>query len=65
LYWFQGLALMHAFARARALNVLAITLFYVILFLSVYAKLFLSVLGMVDAWVDGRRRWLGGASSSV
>jgi hypothetical protein len=65
LYGFQGLALMHAFARARALNVLAITLFYVILFLSVYAKLFLSVLGMVDAWVDGRRRWLGGASSSV
>jgi hypothetical protein len=63
MYAFQGLALAHAFARVRALNVPAITVFYIILLISVYAKLFLSVLGMVDAWVDGRRRWLGGASS--
>lgn len=63
MYAFQGLAVMHAFARARALNVLAITLLYAILLVSVYAKLLLSILGMVDAWVDGRRRWLGDASS--
>ncbi|HEX5057215.1 MAG TPA: hypothetical protein VFX02_12055 [Gammaproteobacteria bacterium] len=64
MYALQGLSLAHAFARARALNILAVTIFYVILLLSVYAKLLLSILGMVDAWVDGRRRWLGGASSA-
>jgi hypothetical protein len=63
MYAFQGLALAHAFARVRALNVLAITIFYIILLFSVYAKLLLSVLGMVDAWVDGRRRWLSDTSS--
>jgi hypothetical protein len=62
-YALQGLSLAHAFARARALNVPAVTVFYVILLLSVYAKLLLSILGMVDAWVDGRRRWSGGSSS--
>jgi hypothetical protein len=61
-YAFQGLALAHAFARAKALNVLAITFFYVILVFSVYAKLLLPVVGIVDAWVDARRRWLDGAS---
>jgi hypothetical protein len=64
LYAFQGLALAHAFAKARALNVLPVAGFYVILVFSVYAKLLLSVLGMVDAWVDGRKRWFGGASSA-
>jgi hypothetical protein len=63
MYVFQGLALAHTYARVRALNVLAITIFYVILVLSVYAKLLLLLVGMVDAWVDARRRWLGGASS--
>jgi hypothetical protein len=62
-YAFQGLALAHAFARVRALNVLAMTIFYVILVFSIYAKLLLPVVGMVDAWVDARKRWLGGASS--
>ncbi len=62
-YAFQGLALAHALARARGLNALAITIFYFILVVSIYAKLLLLVVGMVDAWVDGRRRWLGGASS--
>ncbi|HEY3487774.1 MAG TPA: DUF2232 domain-containing protein [Gammaproteobacteria bacterium] len=63
LYGFQGLALVHTFAKARTMNFMAITIFYVVVLLSIYAKLFLSVLGMVDAWVDSRRRWLGGASS--
>lgn len=62
MYAFQGLALAHAFAKARALNALAVAVFYVILVLSVYAKLLLSVLGMVDAWVDCRRRWLDGTA---
>jgi hypothetical protein len=64
MYAFQGLALVHAFAKARSLNTLVIAFFYVVLLLSLYAKLLLSVLGMVDAWVDGRRRWLNGASSA-
>lgn len=63
MYAFQGLALAHAFAQARALNGVAVAVFYAILLLSVYAKLLLSVLGIVDAWIDGRKRWLGGASS--
>jgi hypothetical protein len=64
LYAFQGLALAHAFAKARSLNTLPVAGFYIILVFSVYAKLLLSVLGMVDAWVDGRRRWFSGASSA-
>jgi hypothetical protein len=63
MYAFQGLALAHAFASARALSGLALAGFYVILLVSIYAKLLLSVLGMVDAWVDARRRWLGSESS--
>ncbi len=63
LYAFQGLALAHAFARARALNALVIVVFYVVLLLSVYAKLLLSVVGIVDAWIDVRKRWLRGPSS--
>lgn len=63
MYALQGLALAHAFAKARALGTPAIAVFYAILVLSVYAKLLLSILGMVDAWVDGRRRWLDASSA--
>jgi hypothetical protein len=56
---FQGLAVLHAWAHARQWHLGVLVLFYLLLVLpplSVFVMLLLSVVGVLDHWLDLRRR---------
>ena len=58
-YLFQGLAVIHAFVGQQASNkAWTIVLFYVMLVIFQQLVLLVSIVGIIDAWVDSRRRWL-------
>lgn len=57
-----GFALLHAWAAAKGRGTFWLTAMYAAWLLFDAAKLMLVGLAVVDAWVDFRRRWLGGNS---
>lgn len=57
LYALQGLAVVHAFAQLRKIHIGWLIGFYSLLVL-LPVKWLLSLGGMMDAWVDSRKRWL-------
>ncbi len=58
LYLFQGLAVAHAFFGKSSRSRVFLTVFYVLLIFIRPFLLVVSLFGMIDAWVDSRRRWL-------
>lgn len=58
LYLFQGLAVVHAFSAGYGGKRGWLVAFYVLLVLLQPLRSMVVVLGMVDAWIDSRRRWL-------
>ena len=61
-YLFQGLAVMHAFTMQQPRNRLWMIAFYTLLLLFPVIVVLVSLWGIVDAWLDSRRRWLPGNS---
>lgn len=58
IYLFQGLAVVHGIVKYRQLGRGWLIALYVLLFFAfVQMALFLAVLGILDAWIDIRRRW--------
>lgn len=57
-YLFQGLAVIHAFVRQQTNSSWSIAIVYVLLILFQQLVLLISLMGIVDAWLDSRRRWL-------
>jgi uncharacterized protein YybS (DUF2232 family) len=62
-YALQGLAIMHAFAGQQPENGWMIIVFYVLLVVFNQLLILISILGIADAWVDSRRRWLRGGTA--
>ena len=58
IYMFQGLAVIHAFAGQQAGNNWWLVTFYIFLILFRQLVILVSLMGIVDAWLDSRRRWL-------
>lgn len=57
-YMFQGLAVIHAFAGQQAGSSWWLITFYIFLILFRQLVILVSLMGIVDAWLDSRRRWL-------
>lgn len=56
-FLFQGLAISHALiARARSVQAWLLTLYIVVVFTFPYGAVVLAIVGMVDNWIDIRRR---------
>jgi hypothetical protein len=65
-YALQGLAVVHRSVDGRKGGTAWLFVCYSVIFLLPYAaKLFICLLGLVDAWVDFRRRWLDKPASSA
>lgn len=58
LYLFQGIAVTHAWVDAKSGGTVWLVLFYALLVIVWQALVLASLLGMADAWIDVRRRWL-------
>lgn len=58
LYFFQGIAVMHAWVNVKRGNTAWLVLFYALLLIVWQALVAVPLFGMVDAWIDVRSRWL-------
>jgi hypothetical protein len=57
-YLFQGLAVFHAFVGNQPKSKIWLAVFYMLLLLFREIVVMVSLWGLVDAWLDSRRRWL-------
>jgi hypothetical protein len=57
-YLFQGLAVIHAFTADQQKSKVWLIVFYILMLLFPQIVVMVSLWGLVDTWLDSRRRWL-------